>query len=272
MATDPTAGTTGTPPAAPDPAARLRAERELLLRNVEAVADPVMVVLGIAFVVLLVVQVAGVPLTPAELAFVGRADDAIYGAFVVDFLLRLWIVPDRFAYLKRNWLLVASLVLPALRPLRLVRLAPAVGSLHVAQLVGGANHGLSVLGAMLRGRAFLYLALLTLTVVLVGAVVVLPLEQGQPGTPLTSFGEALWWSATLVTTVNSGDDPVSGWGRVLAVLMRIYAVGVFGYLTGSIASYFVAQVNPSRTADPAPPAPATARPSSPPTASADPQQ
>ena len=59
------------------------------------------------------------------------------------------------------------------------------------------------------------------------------------------------WAATLVTTVNVGEDPVSGWGRVVAVLMRIYAVGVFGYLTASIASYFVAQVSPDRLSTPA---------------------
>jgi voltage-gated potassium channel len=232
-------------------------EREVLLRQVEAIADPLMVALGLAFLALLLTQVANPPLTPGEQRFLDRADDVIYVAFVADFLLRLLIVPDRWAWVRRNWLLAASLLLPALRPLRLLRLAPALASFHMAALVGGANRGLLALRQMLRGRVFLYLAMVTTVVVLVGAGVVWRLDQGHAATPFGSFGEALWWAATLVTTVNSSDDPVSGWGRVVALLMRVYAVGVFGYLTASIASYFVAQVTPNR---PAPPPPSPDRP------------
>lgn len=230
-------------PGSEPPRAPLDAERERLLRQVEAIADPIMVALGLVFLGLLLLQVSSVPLTGDERSFVDRADDVIYGAFVVDFLARLLIVPDRLSFLKSNWLLALSLVLPALRPLKLVRMAPMLGSLHVSQVVGGANRALTSLRLMLRGRAFLYLSMITTVVVLVGAGVVMQLDAGHPGTPFTSFGDALWWSATLITTVNSSDDPVSAWGRVVAFLMRIYAVGVFGYLTASIASYFVAQVS-----------------------------
>lgn len=240
------------------PEASLDEERERLLRQVEAIADPMMVALGLVFIVLMLLQFSSVPLTDGEQAFVDRADDVIYGAFVVDFLVRLLIVPDRLSYLKSNWLLAISLVLPALRPLKLVRMAPMLGTLHASQVVGGANRALASLRLMLRGRAFLYLSMITTVVVLVGAGLVLRLDAGHAGTPFTSYGEALWWAATLITTVNSSDDPVSAWGRLVAFLMRIYAVGVFGYLTASIASYFVAQVtherSPGAPARPAAPA------------------
>ncbi len=239
MATQPQ--TTGSYPA-PDDARSLDEERETLLRQVEAIGDPIMVALGLVFLVLLLVQVSSIQLTAGEQTFVDRADDVIYGIFVADFLLRLLIVPDRSRYLRTNWLLAISLVLPALRPLKLVRMAPALGSLHAAQLVGGANRALASLRLMLRGRVFLYLSMITAVIVLAGAGVVMRLDVGHAGTPLTSYGESLWWAATLITTVNSSDDPVSAWGRIVAFLMRIYAVGVFGYLTASIASYFVAQV------------------------------
>jgi voltage-gated potassium channel len=238
------------PAAAPPDRATLDAERERLLRQVEAIGDPIMIGLGLVFLVLLLLQVSSVPLTDGEQAFVNRADDVIYGVFVADFLLRLLIVPNKAAYLKANWLLAASLAVPALRPLKLVRVAPMLGSLHAAQVVGGANRGLTALRLMLRGRVFLYLSMVTVVVVLIGAGGVLRLDAGHPGTPFTSFGEALWWAATLITTVNSSDDPVSGWGRVVAFLMRIYAVAIFGYLTGSIASYFVAEVRQGASAGP----------------------
>lgn len=252
------------PDASPREPGSLDAERERLLRQIEAIGDPLMVALGLVFLVLLLLQVSSIQLTAGEQAFVDRADDVIYGVFVFDFLLRLLIVPNKRSYLRMNWLLAVSLVLPALRPLRLVRLAPALGSVHAAQFVGGANRALTSLRLMLRGKVFLYLSMITAFNVLVGAGVVMRLDAGHPGTPFTSYGEALWWAATLITTVNSSDDPVSAWGRVVAFLMRIYAVGVFGYLTASIASYFVSQVAQTRPAaadsravdDAAPPNPA----------------
>lgn len=143
-----------------------------------------------------------------------------------------------------------SLVVPFLRPLRALHALTALKALQAGQLVGGANRGLRSLREVFRGRSALYLSLLTLLVIVVGASVTLALERGTAGSELTTFGDALWWSATLVTTVNTGLDPVTAWGRVVGWLMRVYAVGVFGYLTASIASYLVSQV--------APPAPSAA--------------
>jgi len=145
---------------------------------------------------------------------------------------------------------------PFLRPLRSLHALIAVRPLHAGQLVGGLNRGLRSLQEVFRGRSALYLSLLTLLVTLVGAGGILLLERDAPGSDLTTFGDALWWSATLVTTVNSDLDPVTGWGRVVGWLMRVDAVGVFGYLTASIARYLVAQVGLSASAaDPAPGSP-----------------
>jgi len=57
---------------------RLRAERRELLARVDALLEPPMVVLGLTFLVLVVVDLSGLPMTPAERAWVERADDAIY--------------------------------------------------------------------------------------------------------------------------------------------------------------------------------------------------
>ena len=77
-------------------------------------------------------------------------------------------------------------------------------------------------------------------VTLIGASVTMALEQGHPGSPLKTYGDALWWSATQMTTINSSLDPVSAWGRVMAVALRLYAVGFFSYLVANLASLFAA--------------------------------
>lgn len=45
---------------------------------------------------------------------------------------------------------------------------------------------------------------MTVVVVLAAAALVLAVEEGEGGT-IDSFGDAMWWAATTVTTVNYGD-------------------------------------------------------------------
>jgi len=46
----------------------------------------------------------------------------IWGVFILEFVLRLFLAPYKVSYLKTNWLTAISLLLPALRALRFVRL------------------------------------------------------------------------------------------------------------------------------------------------------
>jgi voltage-gated potassium channel len=56
---------------------------------------------------------------------------------------------------------------------------------------------------------------------------------------LKDFGTALWWTAMLITTMGSEYWPRSAEGRVLCLILSIYAFAVFGYVTASLASLFV---------------------------------
>jgi voltage-gated potassium channel len=49
----------------------------------------------------------------------------------------------------------------------------------------------------------------------------------------------LWWSAVLVTTIGSELYPVTTGGRILGFLIMIYAIGIFTYFIGSMASVLV---------------------------------
>lgn len=82
--------------------ARLRAERLELLARVETILEPPMVVLGLIFLVLVVLNLSDLPMTPGEREAVQRADDAIYWIFVADFLVRLLITPDRLPWIRSN--------------------------------------------------------------------------------------------------------------------------------------------------------------------------
>jgi voltage-gated potassium channel len=76
-----------------------------------------------------------------------------------------------------------------------------------------------------------------------GAVAVLDAEQNAPGANITSFGDALWWACTTVTTVGYGDRyPVTTEGRMIAVVLMVVGIGVVGAVTASVAAWMVSRV------------------------------
>jgi voltage-gated potassium channel len=229
----------GDPAAPAAPPATGGDERGLRLRHYEALAEPLLAVLGLDFLVLLIVDLANLPLTPVELTIVRASTPVIYGAFILDALIRFALTTHRLNWLRQNGLLLVALAAPLLLPFDKRLTTPLSVLSRLAVMLWGGLHGLSAIRTISRGKVFYYLVLLSTFVTLIGASVTLALERGHPGTPINSYGDALWWSATQMTTINSALDPVSPWGRVAAVALRIYAVGFFSYLTANLASLFV---------------------------------
>jgi voltage-gated potassium channel len=167
----------------------------------------------------------------------------IWVIFIAEFALRLLLAPDKLPFLKSNWLTILALALPALRffrALRILRAARALRGARLVRIVGTANRSMKALRATLRRRRFGYVAGLTFLIVLLGAAGMLNFEPaGEVSGGFTSYGHALWWTAMLVTSIGSDFWPVTTEGRVLALLLSIYGLAVFGYITASFASFFV---------------------------------
>lgn len=65
-------------------------------------------------------------------------------------------------------------------------------------------------------------------------------EREMPsGEGLGSYGAALWWTAMLMTTLGSEYWPQSAEGRVLCFLLALYAFAIFGYVTATVATFFI---------------------------------
>ncbi len=56
---------------------------------------------------------------------------------------------------------------------------------------------------------------------------------------LTDYGTALWWTSMILTTMGSDYWPRTLEGRLLCIILALYAFAVFGYVTATIASYFI---------------------------------
>ena len=80
-------------------------------------------------------------------------------------------------------------------------------------------------------------------------MVVYNAERQAPGSNIHTLGDSLWWAATTVTTVGYGDRyPVTGTGRVMAVMLMLTGIALVGVVTAAVASYFVNLVRQATTA------------------------
>ncbi|MDT5355353.1 MAG: voltage-gated potassium channel [Mycobacterium sp.] len=88
-----------------------------------------------------------------------------------------------------------------------------------------------------------------LLLIYVASLAVFDKERYQSGATINSFGKAIWWSITTVTTVGYGDVyPVTNTGRVIAVLLMIGGISLVGVVTASLASWIIQSVAEEETA------------------------
>ena len=233
----------------PDDQPLLQRERRELLRQLEELLDRPMTALGFVWLLLLILDLTrGLGLVLQWLS------DGIWALFVLHFVLGLVIAPERLDYLRRNWLTALALLLPAfrvLRAFRFLRVGRAVRSLSLLRLVTSVNRGMGSARQALGRRGVGYVVSLTAIFTFAGAAGMAYFESpaalqetgqaasGSGATGLGGYGEALWWTAMLMTTLGSEYWPKTLEGRLLAFLLALYALAVFGYLTAAIASFFV---------------------------------
>jgi voltage-gated potassium channel len=220
-------------------------ERWQLLRNLDALMEGPLVALAFAWLAVLLLELVGGTDARLDLVFY-----AIWLVFIGEVVIKLWIAPSRLGWLRANWLKVASLAVPALRVLRVftalgfLRAAAVVRSASLLRLLTSLNRGIGAIGRTLDRARFAYVLAITFLVVVVGAAGMLFLESGLTtatagAARITSYGEALWWTAMTMTTVGSEYAPATAEGRLLGWLLSVYAIGVFGYVTATFASHFL---------------------------------
>jgi voltage-gated potassium channel len=80
--------------------------------------------------------------------------------------------------------------------------------------------------------------ILTVLVTFAGAAGMYAFENEVTG-GFNSYGEALWWTAMVMTTMGSQYWPTTLEGRLLCFFLALYAFAVFGYVTATLATFFL---------------------------------
>lgn len=207
-------------------------QRYELLRQIERWSEWPLVVLGFVWLLLLVLELAH-RLDP----WMYRAGQVIWAIFIVDFIIRFVLAPVKSVFLRSNWLTLIALAVPAVRALRVFRVVRAARGIRLVRIIGSINRGMNALGNSMQRRGLPYVIALTLVVLFAGAAGMYAFERNSEG--FGTYVESLWWTAMLLTTMGSGFWPVTAEGRLLTLLLSLYALGILGYVAASLATFFI---------------------------------
>ncbi len=149
-------------------------------------------------------------------------------AFAADLIYGLSTAKSKKNYLKKHPLEVAAVLLPFLRPLRLMRVI-SFGGLAIQKVAIGRQFAITI-------KVFLA----SIFVAYISAVQITITERTVEGSNIKNFGDGIWWAITTVTTVGYGDRyPTTLEGRFIAVALMVMGISLMGVITASVAAWFV---------------------------------
>jgi voltage-gated potassium channel len=177
------------------------------------------------------------------------ADTAVCLLFFLDFLHSLWRAENRWCYfITWGWIDLLSSI-PTIDVLRWGR---AGRILRVFRLLRGVRATrLLALFILSRRResAFLAVTLVTILLVTFSSIAVLQFEDDS-NSNIKGPSDAIWWSLVTLTTVGYGDRfPVTSEGRMVGALLMFAGVGLFGTMSGFVASWFLSPLRQKEEAE-----------------------
>jgi len=184
--------------------------------------------LALVFTVAYAVPIVNTSAGPDLIQACTAVEWAVWGAFAVDYLVRLALTSRRREFVRTHWLDLCAVVLPLLQPLRLLRLVSTL------MLVGRRARMASQI------RVTTYVAGSVVGLLMFGSLAVLSVERDSPDGNIRTLGDAVWWSFTTMTTVGYGDHaPTTGLGRMIAVGLMLSGIALLGVVTANIAAWFI---------------------------------
>jgi voltage-gated potassium channel len=198
-----------------------------------------LLVLVLSFYVLGILIVdALIDLPPEVHKLIVYTDYIACSVFFLDFLIRFFRAESKLAYMKWGWIdLLASI--PANGVFRLGRIARVVQIIRVIKAYRSISHIVENIFKNHMKGTFTFAVIVAFMLILFSSVLILEVETA-PNSNIKTAEDALWWAYVTITTVGYGDlYPVTTKGRIVALVLMIAGVGLFGVFTGYLASWFV---------------------------------
>ncbi|WP_081898445.1 potassium channel family protein [Herbidospora cretacea] len=136
--------------------------------------------------------------------------------FLAEYVVRFVRAGDKRAFAKDNVVDLLVILLPLMMPLRMLQ-----------RRLG------------FQRKVLTFTATTTLVLGLAASLAILRAERDAPGATILTFGDAIWWAVTTMTTTGYGDTyPVTPDGRLIASALMLGGVALLGVVTATLASWF----------------------------------
>jgi len=166
-------------------------------------------------------------------------DTGVCFLLLADFCHRFYIAKSKLEFMKWGWLdLLASI--PNLPFLRIGRLVRVLRIIRLLRVIRASQRLSSILlhNKVQGGVASVFVTFILL--VMFSSIGILICEDQNPHATIKTAMDAVWWSVATITTVGYGDlYPVTTEGRILAMVLMISGVGMFGVMSGIVASSLI---------------------------------
>ena len=151
----------------------------------------------------------------------------LWGLFAADYCIRLYLAPRRLYFITHNLMNLAIVLLPAWRIVSFLAMIYMTANRQYKRL--------SELAMKLFGYTAIFIIMFALAIYSV--------ESSEPGAMIRDLPTAYWWTFTTLATVGYGDVyPITGIGRVIAVVVMLYGVGMVAVATGALASWIIEKI------------------------------
>lgn len=162
--------------------------------------------------------------------------------FFCEFLYQLTTATNKKAYLKWGWIDLLSSI-PVFDTFRLARVIRIIRIIRIVRAFKSIKEFLNHIYFNKAKGALSSVMILAFLILIFSSIAILQVENTANGNIKTAE-DAIWWAYTTVTTVGYGDKyPVTSEGRMIAIFLMTFGVGMFGTFTAYIASLFVKPAN-----------------------------
>lgn len=208
--------------------------------NEERLSPFQLVILGLSiFVLVALAATVFFDLSPETVRLLLTIDTIACVIFLWDFFYRLFRAEKKLEFLKWGWIDFVSSI-PMIEPLRWGRFFRV---LRILRIMRGFRSARTLLAFVFRNRqesAFAISVFTALMFLFFGSIAILEIEREADDANIVSAQDAIWWAIVTMTTVGYGDRfPVTTEGRLLAVPLMVVGIGLFGTLSGLMASFLL---------------------------------
>jgi len=199
--------------------------------------QPLLLILSVY--ILLALFIESIFELPSEISkIIQISDNIICFLLILDFFWRLIQADNKTKFLQWGWIDLVSSI-PTIDLFRYARLIRLVRIFRIVRSARSTKVLVSYLFVSRRQGAFSSVAAISIILIIFSSMAILNVED-LANSNIKTAEEALWWSFVTITTVGYGDYyPVSIEGRLVAIILIVAGVGLFGTFTGFVASWFL---------------------------------